>query len=384
MKNLYLLGSTGSIGRQVLEIVDANPKDFHVVTLTGNHNVDGMTELIQKYHPEYVAMGSKETAEILQMRFPDLPIGEGEAGLVRAATWNPEDSMAVMVNALVGMCGLVPTVRTIEIGRHIALANKETLVIGGEIIMPLAKKHQVRIDPIDSEHSAIWQCLNGENSLQVKRLIITASGGSFRDYSREQLLTVTVEDALKHPNWSMGAKITIDSSTMMNKGFEVIEAHYLFDIPVEQIETVLHRESYVHSFVEFVDGSLIAQLSNHDMRLPINYALHYPNRTKNPTESLDLNQIGQLTFAPMDYDRFPCLKYAYAAIKAGGIMPCVMNAANEAAVQLFLQHKIGFLQIETIIKAQMDQTVNRLHPTLMELLETDHLVKERIMQENLK
>lgn len=384
MKNLYLLGATGSIGLQVLEIVDAHPDDFHVVTLTGNRKIDEMTLLINKYHPEYVAMGSKESADIIQMRFPELHVGALEEGLIQAATWNPEDKTGLMVNALVGMCGFVPTVRTIEIGRDVALANKETLVIGGEIIMPLVEKHHVNLYPIDSEHSAIWQCLNGEDPSKVERLIITASGGAFRDCSRDQLERMTCEDALKHPNWSMGPKITIDSATMMNKGFEVIEAHYLFHLPTSKIDTVLHRESYVHSLVEFVDGSMIAQISNHDMRLPINYALHYPNRTINPSSRLDLNKISRLSFEPMDYDRFPCLKYAYEAISAGGLMPCILNAANEAAVQLFLQHKISFLQIETIIRTALDRFENHLHPTVSDLIETDQAVKASVFQQNLK
>jgi 1-deoxy-D-xylulose-5-phosphate reductoisomerase len=384
MKNLYLLGATGSIGSQVLQIVDANPTAFAIVTLGANENVDGMSILIEKYHPQYVAMGDSHAAVVLQMRHPEVQIGSGEAGLVQVATWNPEDREGLMVNALVGMCGLVPTVKTIEIGRNIALANKETLVIGGGLILPLCKKHHVNLLPIDSEHSALWQCLQGEDVTSVKRLIITASGGAFRDKTREELRNVTIEDALHHPNWTMGSKITIDSATMMNKGFEVIEAHYLFGISADQIETLLHKESYVHSLVEFIDGSLIAQLSDHDMRLPIAYALFHPVRMPNLTKPLDLAQIASLTFTAMDYDRFPCLAYAYEALRKGGVVPCVMNAANEAAVRLFLNHKIAFLEIEHIIRSQMDLADNLPDPTLEDLVRVDQVVKEKVNLKYLK
>jgi len=384
MKNLYLLGATGSIGRQVCDIVDQDASAFRIVTMTANENLEGLSALIEKYHPEFVAMGSEETAHIVQMRHPGLAVGCGESGLLKAATWHPEDKTGLLVNALVGSCGLVPTYRTLEIGRSVALANKETLVIGGELIMGLAKKNHLRIDPIDSEHSAIWQCLQGNDPKAVRRLILTASGGAFREKTRAELANVTLEDALRHPNWTMGAKITIDSATMMNKGFEVIEAHHLFGLPVDRIDTVLHKESYVHSLVEYVDGSLIAQLSDHDMRLPISLALHGGTRVPNPTKPLDLGTIGQLTFEPMDFDRFPCLRMAYQAIREGGIRPCVMNAANEAAVRLFLDHKIPFLDIETIIQRQMDRVLAKESPTLDDLIAVDREVKEAVFQLYLK
>ena len=384
MKHLYLLGATGSIGTQVTEIVQANPQAFQIITLTANDNIDKMSGLIEKYHPQFVAMASLEAAGILQIRHPEVLVGSGEAGLLKAATWNPDDADGMLVNALVGMCGLVPTVGAIEIGRQVALANKETLVIGGGLIMPLCKKHHVALLPIDSEHSALWQCLKGEDPATVKRLIITASGGAFRDKTREELQMVTTEDALRHPNWSMGAKITVDSATMMNKGFEVIEAHYLFDLPIDQIETILHPESIVHSLVEFTDGSVKAQLSAHDMRLPISYALFYPDRMPNRAPSLDLASLGKLSFSAMDFDRFPCLNYAYEAIRKGGVVPCVMNAANEVAVQLFLEHKITFLAIEQIIRTAMNQAPLIAEPTLSDLLKIDQTVKAGIIQNYLK
>jgi 1-deoxy-D-xylulose-5-phosphate reductoisomerase len=384
MKNLYLLGATGSIGRQVCEIVDQDPSAFRILTLTANGNIEGISALIEKYHPEFVAMGSEEAARVIGMRHPGLPVGFGEAGLVKAATWSPEDHSGLLVNALVGSCGLVPTYRALEMGRSIALANKETLVIGGTLILDLAKKNQARIFPIDSEHSAIWQCLQGNDPKTVRRLIITASGGAFRNKTRSELMNVTLADALRHPNWAMGAKITIDSATMMNKGFEVIEAHHLFGIPVERIETVLHPESYVHSLVEFVDGSMMAQISDHDMRLPISYALNGGTRVVNPTKSLDLAAIGRLSFEPMDFQRFPCLGMAYEAIREGGIRPCVMNAANEAAVRLFIDRKIPFLEIENIIREQMDRVPKNPTPTLADLIAVDRDVKDNVSRLYLK
>ncbi len=384
MKNLYLLGATGSIGRQVLQIVDAHPDEFRIVTLSANENLEGMTALLTRYHPDYVAMGSSEAAEILRVRFPELPVGEGDEGLVTAATFRPEDADGLLVNALVGSCGLLPTYRAIEIGRDVALANKETLVIGGDLIMPLAKKHGVRIYPVDSEHSAIWQCLGNADISAVRRLVITASGGAFRDKTRAELADVTPEDALRHPNWSMGPKITVDSATMMNKGFEIIEAHHLFGIPADRIETVLHPESYIHSFVEFVDGSLLAQISDHDMRLPISYALFGGARRETPVRTLDLVRIGAFTFAPLEPSRYPCLGMAREAMKKGGLLPCAMNAANEAAVRLFLEKRISFLEIETIVRKAMDEAPVSSHPSLEDLLLCDRTVREAVFRQYLK
>jgi 1-deoxy-D-xylulose-5-phosphate reductoisomerase len=285
-----------------------------------------------------------------------------------------------LVNALVGIVGLLPTVRAIEIKRTIALANKETLVVAGDIINELLRIHGVELYPIDSEHSAIWQCLRGEDHKTISKLIITASGGSFRDYVRSHLESVTVEEALSHPNWSMGDKITIDSATMMNKGFEVIEAHHLFHLPPEAIETVIHRESIIHSMVEFTDHSIIAQLSDHDMHLPISYALFYPQRRENQVQSLNWTKLKQLTFSDVSFTRYPCLGCAYDALKRGGNAPAILNAANEAAVDLFLKRKISFLEIETIVGQAIQNNPWIDKPTLDELLKTDQTVKAAIYE----
>lgn len=384
MKNLYVLGATGSIGRQVLEIASAHPDEFRIAALSANQDLEGMTALIGEHHPEYVAMGSSEAAEILRVRFPDLSIGAGDEGLVSAATLHPEDRDGLLVNALVGSCGLLPTFRALENGRDVALANKETLVIGGDLIMPLARERGARIYPVDSEHSAIWQCLRNADPSTVRRLVITASGGAFRDKTREELAGVTPEDALRHPNWSMGAKITVDSATMMNKGFEIIEAHHLFGIPGERVETVLHPESYVHSFVEFVDGSLLAQISDHDMRLPISYALFGGDRRETPVRPLDLAKIGSFTFSPLEPSRYPCLGMAREAMERGGLLPCILNAANEAAVRLFLEKRISFLEIEAIVRGQMDQAIDFPHPSLDDLLVRDRSVRDAVFRQYLK
>ena len=378
MRSLYLLGATGSIGRQVLDVADATPGAFRIAVLTADTDIETMTVLIQKYQPEFAAMNDAAAAETLAMRFPDLEIGSGKAGLVRAAAWNPGDKTGLLVNAIVGVAGLEPTIAALGVKRTVALANKETLVVGGAIVMELARKNGVAILPVDSEHSAIWQCLNGEDLASVERLIITASGGAFRDKTRAELAGVTPAEALCHPNWNMGRKITIDSATMMNKGFEVIEAMHLFGLPLDRIDCVLHRESYVHSLVEFIDGSLIAQISSHDMRLPISYALHHPTRTPNPTARLDLAHIGELSFAPIDFDRYPCLRYAYEAAARGGNAPAALNAANEVAVALFLAGTIPFLTIEAIVHQALAEVAFIERPTLAELLETDAAVRTAV------
>jgi len=378
MKNLYLLGATGSIGRQTLEIAEAAPERFKIVALGADRDVEGMTELIRRHAPRYVAMNDAAGAATIAVRFPDVEVGSGKTGLIRLASLDPDDRDGLFVNAVVGVAGLEPTIAALKIGRDVALANKETLVVGGEIVMALAREKHVRILPIDSEHSALWQCLEGENPESVLRLVITASGGAFRDKSRAELEHVGVADALAHPNWKMGKKITIDSATMMNKGFEVIEAMHLFGIPLGKIDTVLHRESYLHSLVEFVDGSMIAQISSHDMRLPISYALHHPDRVANPTERLDLAKIGKLTFAPIDSERYPCLGLAYAAARRGGNAPAALNAANEVAVALFLEGSIPFLMIESIVAMALEQLVFTPQPSLAELLATDAAVRDAI------
>jgi 1-deoxy-D-xylulose-5-phosphate reductoisomerase len=370
---LHLLGATGSIGLQTLDVVRKDSKHFQVITMTCYKNIEKLSELIEEFQPLYVAVNSKADSEMLQTRFPSLEVGFGEVGLIKAATYQKG---SVLVNALVGSVGLAPTVAAIKNGHNVALANKETLVIGGEIIKPLLEKHNVTLLPLDSEHSAIFQCLQGEKKETVKKLIITASGGSFRDYTKPELKDVSVEDALNHPNWTMGAKITIDSATMMNKGFEIIEAHYLFDIPYEQIEPLLHRESIVHSMVEFVDTSIIAHLGLPDMRIPIAYALYYPSRAPFKGESLNLTKIGRLHFEELNFERFPLVRVAIEAGKSKGMMPTTLNAANEAAVALFLDKKIGFLEIEKLIIEALGYFPQDKDITLDKILNRDKIVKE--------
>ena len=338
MKKIILLGANGSIGTQTLDVI--KDKEFKVVGMSVGHDLELAKKNIAEFNPEIVCTRTFNDMLELQKEF-NMKIVYGDEGLIEVATYMPNEEILLVV-ALVGSIGLVPTVKAIEIGRNIALANKETLVMAGDIVMDLAKKHHVTIFPIDSEHSAIYQSLVGENKEDIKRLIITASGGSFRNLSREELLNVTLSDALKHPNWQMGAKITIDSSTIMNKGFEVIEAHHLFDIPYEKIDTILHPESIIHSMVEFKDSSIKAQMGVSDMRIPILYALTYPNRVVYDNNLSLINR--NLTFKELSFERFPCLKMAYEAGMKGNIYPTVLNASNEAAVQLFQQGKISYFQ----------------------------------------
>ena len=376
--NLYILGATGSIGVQTLDIVRKNKK-FNIVSVSANHNVNKMIEIIKEFNPLFVCMGKPEYIDKLKELFPHISYGYGKVGLIKAATYG-ENSEDLVINSLVGSVGLEPTIEAIKKKRNIALANKETLVIGGEIINALVKKHGVVLIPVDSEHSAIMQCLNGEDSSSIKRIIITASGGSFRNLSRSELQTVTVKDALKHPNWNMGAKITIDSATMMNKGFEVIEAHYLFGIEYDKIETVLHTESVVHSLVEFNDSSIIAHLGNPDMRVPISYALNYPVRTEYKGESLDLIKLGSLHFEELSYKRYPLLKMAIDAGISKGLNPTTLNAANEACVSLFLNGKIKFLDIEEIVSECLNVFPNDFDINLDKIIERDLVVKDYVLR----
>jgi len=375
--NLYLLGATGSIGEQTLDIVRKSNK-FNIVSVSANHNINKMVDIIEEFNPLFVSMGKVEYINKLKVMYPKIEYGYGDEGLVKAATYG-KNSEDLVVNALVGSSGLEPTVEAIKKKRNIALANKETLVIGGEIINELVKQYGVKLIPVDSEHSAIMQCLNGEESSIIKRIIITASGGSFRTLDRSELQNVTVNDALKHPNWNMGAKITIDSATMMNKGFEVIEAHYLFGVEYDKIETVLHSESVVHSLVEFNDSSIIAHLGNPDMRVPISYALNYPVRTKYSGESLDLIKLGSLHFEELSYKRFPLLKIAIEAGKSKGLNPTTLNAANEASVSLFLNGKIKFLEIEEIVSECLNVFPNDSNINLEKIIERDLVVKDYVL-----
>lgn len=374
MKKISVLGSTGSIGTQTLDVVSKYPDSFQIVGLAAGSNVDLLTQQVKEYKPKKVSVATKELADRIR---PDLPAGTelyyGQEGMIEVAAGTDAD---MVVTAVVGSMGLPSTLAAIEAGKTIGLANKETLVTAGHLVMALAKAKGVDIIPVDSEHSAIFQCLNGERREDVEFITLTASGGSFRDLSREQLKNVTVEDALKHPNWSMGAKITIDSATMVNKGLEVIEAHWLFGLPYDQIKVLLHPESIIHSFVQYRDSSIIAQLGNPDMRVPIQYALTYPERWPSPSQSLSLAEAGKLQFREMDFDRFPCLRLAYECGRIGGTATTVFNAANEVAVARFLRKEISFLQIEDIIEGVLNKHQIIPEPALEVIEESDTLARE--------
>lgn len=367
MKRISILGSTGSIGTQTLDVVAMHPEAFEVDGLAAGNNTALLLEQVRRFKPRRVSVSTKELAEEIRSSLPaGVELYSGSEGLVEIAAGGDAETV---VTALVGSVGLQSTLAAIEAGRHIGLANKETLVTAGHLVTELAGRKGVKLLPVDSEHSAIFQCLNGENREDVASITITASGGSFRDYKREELKNVTVEDALRHPNWSMGAKITIDSATMVNKGLEVIEAHHLFALPYEQIDVLLHPESIIHSYVEFRDSSLIAQLGTPDMRVPIQYALTYPDRWPSPAKRLSLAQVASLTFREMDYERYPALKMAIDCGIAGGTFTTAFNAANEVAVARFLRGEIPFLRIDEII----DEVLQRHHNAADPGLEQIHL-----------
>lgn len=378
MKELIILGACGSIGTQTLDIVREFNDEFCVLGLSVGSDLEKAKKIIEEFKPKMVVTKTKEDKEYLNSIYKDIVFNFGDNGLIELATFNKDNTNVTLVVALVGSVGLLPTIEAIKIKRNIALANKETLVIAGEIVMKLANEYGVTIFPIDSEHSAIYQALVGENKKDIKKIIITASGGALRDYSREELANVNKQKALAHPNWKMGAKITIDSATMMNKGFEVIEAHHLFGVPYEKIETIIHRESIIHSIVEFNDSSMKAQMGNSDMRMPILYSLSYPKRFDYDNH---LNLINtKLTFEEMDFERYPCLKMAYEAAIKGNIFPTVLNASNDCAVQLFLEDKISFLMIEDIIKEALAETVPVTELTLDVILETEKKIKNNILK----
>lgn len=372
MKNIAVLGASGSIGTQAIDVIERHPNEFNLIAFTVGKNIDYAKKIIEKHQPEMISVQNIEDIDAFSEY--DVNIVSGKEGLISVATYEKND---LVLNALLGSVGLEPTMRAIEAGKDIALANKETLVVAGELVMAHARQYNVNILPVDSEHAAIFQCLNGEDMKQIKKVTITASGGSFRDLSREALEHVTVEDALNHPNWSMGHKITIDSATMMNKGFEVIEAKWLFDLDISKIETILHKESIIHSMVEFVDTSVMAQLGTPDMRMPIQYAFTYPKRIEHQAPSLNLAEVAQLHFKAMDFERYRCLKYAYDAIKIGGTMPVVLNAVNEVAVAKFLNKEIRFLDIERMIKREMDRHEVIQNPTLDQILALDAHYKNK-------
>jgi len=381
MKNIYLLGATGSIGLQTIEIIEENPNDFTLKAISGHNNLEKLIEIASRFSLDMIAVKDKFYAATIAKIFPDVKIVYGEPGLIELATLNPEDPSGILVNALVGMVGLKPTVEAMQINRNIMLANKETLVVGGHIIKELMEKHTVKIFPLDSEHNAIWQILNGEDKKKIKKIIITASGGPFRDLNKDNLRNATLKDALNHPNWTMGNKITIDSATMMNKGFEIIEAAYLYDIEIDKITALIHRESIIHSMVEFEDNSVIAQMANPDMRLPISYALFYPERVQSPIKPLDLIEIGKLTFERIDNDKFPLMTLAVDCFRQGGSKRTVLNAANEAAVKLFLKERIDFLDIERIVTKAVLEHKLIPNPSLEEIYAINKSVQDEIFAE---
>lgn len=369
MKKIGILGSTGSIGTQTLEIVRSNP-DLQVIALAAGSNVSLMEQQVREFHPMLAVMGSEEAATDLKNRIADTDtrVSAGMEGMLELAIL---PQMEVLVTAIVGMIGIRPTIAAIKAGKTIALANKETLVTAGHIIMPLAKEKGVSILPVDSEHSAIFQSMHGENRERVSKILLTASGGSFRGKKTEELQDITVEDALKHPNWSMGRKITVDSATLVNKGLEVMEAKWLFDVEPEQIQVVVHPQSIIHSMVEYVDGGIMAQLGMPDMKLPIQYALFYPDRRPMDGRRVDFFALKSISFEEPDIKTFRGLQLAYDAIAAGGSMPTVFNAANEKAVGLFLDKKIRFLAIYDLIQGAMEQHKVIANPTVDEILEAE-------------
>ena len=371
MKRITILGSTGSIGTQTLDVVRKNKDKFQVVAISANSSIDLLLEQIMEFSPKYVAVYNKESALKLKEMIPEninIEVLSGMDGLVKICQL---EEVNVVLTAVVGMIGLVPTMAAIKAKKTIALANKETLVTAGELVMSEAKKNNVEILPVDSEHSAIFQCLNGERKQDIEKIILTASGGPFRGKKREELVNVTKNEALKHPNWDMGRKISIDSSTLMNKGLEVIEAKWLFDVDVEDIEVVVHPQSIIHSMVSFRDSSVISQMGCPDMRLPIEYALTYPERLKTDFERLDLAKVATLTFEKPDMETFPCLALAFIVLKLGGTYPAALNSANEFLVNEFLNDKIGFYDIPYYIEKTLDCHKNRVNPTLEDILEVD-------------
>lgn len=377
MKKIGILGSTGSIGTQTLDVVRNHPDDFCVTALSAGSNIALLEEQIREFSPKLAVVGSEKLAKELKSRVKDLnvKICSGMEGLLEMAV-QPE--MEIIVTAIVGMIGIRPTMEAIRAGKDIALANKETLVTAGHLIMPLAEEHHVQILPVDSEHSAIFQCLHGESRKAVHKLLITASGGPFRGRKRAELADVTLADALKHPNWSMGQKITIDSATLVNKGLEVMEAKWLFGVALEQIQVVVQPQSIIHSMVEFEDGAVMAQLGTPDMRLPIQYALYYPERKYLPGERLDFRTLSQITFEQPDTETFEGLPLALRAARDGGSMPTVFNAANERAVAKFLRKEIRFLDIYEIIRTSMERHRVIAHPYLEEVLQTEQETYEWI------
>lgn len=376
MKNISLLGSTGSIGTQTLDVIRRN-KDINVVAMAAGTRIHELEKQVREFKPQLVCVSTQELAQELKVMLSDMDIKVvyGQEGLVEVATIKEAD---IVLTAVVGMMGIIPTIEAIKAHKDIALANKETLVTAGHIIMKLAKECGVNIYPVDSEHSAIFQSLNGEYHKEVSKILLTASGGPFRGKKRSDLENVTLEDALKHPNWSMGRKITIDSSTMANKGLEVMEAQWLFNVPAKDVQVVIQPQSIIHSMVEFVDGGIMAQLGSPDMRLPIQYALYYPHRRPLNTERVDFFKLKQITFEEPDFETFKALKLAYQSAQLGGNIPTAFNAANELAVDKFLNRKIKYLDIPEIIQYAMEETKFIENPSVEQILQTEHSAYELI------
>ena len=383
MKAITLIGSTGSIGTQTLDIVAQNPEQFRIVGLAAGRNVELLASQIKQFQPSIVAISDEsklpELKEAIKDVEPQPTLLSGEAGVIEVARYAEAETV---VTGIVGCAGLLPTIAAIEAGKDIALANKETLIAGAPVVLPLIEKHGVKLLPADSEHSAIFQCLQGIPEAGLRKIILTASGGAFRDWDVEKLAEVTVADALKHPNWSMGRKITVDSATLMNKGLEVIEAHFLFGLDYKDIEIVIHPQSIIHSLIELQDTSVLAQLGWADMRLPLLYALSYPERIYTDWERLDLVKAGSLTFREPNHQKYPCMNLAYAVGKAGGSMPAVLNAANEQAVALFLEEKIHFLDIPKCIEKVCDRHSgqNNANPNLDDILAADKWARQQVIE----
>ncbi len=375
MKKIAILGASGSIGTQTIDVITNNPDKFELVSASVGSNIDYLNNLIATF-PTLKCISVQNESDLEKINDFNGEVGYGIEGMSKVACFSEAD---IVITAVVGSVGLVPTINAIKAKKNIGLANKETLVTAGHIIMPMIEEYGVEMYPVDSEHSAIFQCLNGENKKELNKLIITASGGSFRDKKRDELANVSVDDALNHPNWSMGAKITIDSATMFNKGLEIIEAHHLFNVDYDDIEVLIHKQSIIHSMVEFNDYSVMAQLGTPDMRLPIQYAITYPERLEiKNSERLNLAEIAKLDFKNVDYNRYPAVKLAYDAGRIGGSMPTVLNAANEVAVDLFLNEKIKFLEIETLVQESMNAHTVINNPNVDEIMEIDREVRETI------
>ncbi|MCM8901181.1 1-deoxy-D-xylulose-5-phosphate reductoisomerase [Caldicoprobacter algeriensis] len=377
-KRIAILGSTGSIGRQALDVIHQHADNYQVVALTTNRNVWLLAQQVEAFRPSYVGIVDAESAEEFKnYGLADLELVSGKDCLVKLATLPEVDLVLV---AVVGIAGLEPTIAALEAGKNVALANKESLVAGGHLVMEAARRSGSKIIPVDSEHSAIFQCLAGcDDPARINRVYLTASGGPFRNYTKDELRHVTVEEALNHPNWKMGKKVTIDSATLMNKGLEVMEAHWLFGLSIGQIQVVIHPQSIVHSMVEYIDGSIIAHMGKTDMRLPILYALSWPERIKSSVGSLDLTAMEPLTFEMPDFDRFPCLALAYKALEIGGTMPAVLNAADEVAVEKFLKGEISFIEIPVMIEQAMKSHKAIQNPDLNTILRVDHSVRRQLM-----